>query len=828
MEENIIDGDLATLFADKYAVFAISSNARAIPDARDGMKPVHRRILYEAMRSAPSSKATVKSASIVGSVLARWHPHGDASVYDALCRLAREHINNVLLITPQGSVGAIDGSGAAAPRYTEMKLSPIADWLVLDGVDDGAVPHRPNYDGRFTEPALLPAKLPTVLLNGVPGGSIGVGFASQIPPHNSAELARAARVVVRAMVEGREATVSEILAVMPGPDFPTGGLLSGPAEIAAAYTTGQGSMRMRGEAVIEDGEGRSGGRIVFTSIPYGLTTDGVLGSIGDAAAGRRDPKTKQRGEPVVPEVREVRDETTKDRASGEVRVRIVVDLKQGEDPGIVLEKLYKHTAAESAFSMNATVLDESGQPVVMSVVQLIQSWANFRADCVTRLAAAELARDRERQHVLEGLVAAIGCIDDVVAAVKESPNETEAVAKLRALINITTKQAEAILTMQLRRLTGLRRDELEAEAAALGVEIDRLLGLLTDPAQVVAHIEAELAEAERRLVRPRRTKIVSFAAQDARDFVLPEQVLLAVTGRGYLKRTSIEEFRAQNRGGKGRRGATLKSDDFLNAVVSCHSHDRLHAITDSGVVVRLEAHEVPEGGSGRHAANLGFETDEKVKALLAAPWPIPEDAEVVVATVSGEVKRVRLADLSSKMTKRLVFFRSSANDDIAGGILLENGGDVFLASDRGIGTRFSPSDIRLTKRDSGGVRGMDLISGGDRVVSIGKIESEDQLILCVTSDAIGKRVSSSQFPTQGRGGKGRILIKPKPGAKLVEALIVRDSDNVLIATELGMTVRLRVGDVKELGRSAMGVKLVSLKDGDRVVSAAVLPAEIEE
>ena len=827
-QENIIDKELTELFRSKYAAFAASSNARAIPDARDGLKPIHRRLLYQAKSSAPSTRSTVKSAKIVGDTLGNFHPHGDASVYDAMTRMTRDFQNNVPLIYGHGNMGAIDGSGAAAPRYTEAKLDPVADWLALDGVDEGAVPHSPNYDGRLTEPELLPVKLPVHLLNGVPGGSIGVGFASQVPPHNAAELARACKYVLDCMASGLEPELAQLMTIMPGPDFPTGGLVGSQSEIAEAYRTGQGSMRMRAEVSVEESDsGRIGDRIVVTAIPFGLTTEGLVEEIADAAFGKRDPKTKGRGEPTVPEVKDVRDETTKDRRTKQVKVRIVIDLKQGEDGRVALEKLLQNTRLQTTFPVNMTLLDENGQPVTIGIVEAITRWANFRAECVRRQAAADLERVRDREHVVKGLLAASPKIDKVIKVIREAKDEETANAGLRALIPCTSKQADAILAMQLRRLTGLRQDELNAEAKALGERAEHLLRLLTDQMAIIEQMEQELDEIAGRLGRPRRTQVVDLSVNaDPRALVVEENCLVSVTGRGYLKRLPADEFRVQNRNTKGKQGAKVKADDVLQSVEGCSSHDRLFAVTDGGAVVRLEAHEIPvTSGAGRHAANLGFEDGELVKGLLVSQYPVPEQAQAVFATVDGEVKRTLMSELDSRVTKRLVFYKSAAERDIAGAIQLPTGaGDVFLASAHGQGTRFSPEDVRLSKRDSGGVRGMDLRED-DQVVSIGRIDTEDQLILVVTSDGIGKRVASYQFPVQGRGGKGRILVRPRPGASLVQALVVRETDTVLIATKNGHTVRIRVGDVKELGRSAMGVKLVALNEGDRVVSAAILPPE---
>ena len=495
---------------------------------------------------------------------------------------------------------------------------------------------------------------------------------------------------------------------------------------------------------------------------------------------------------------------------------------------MALEKLLQNTRLQTTFSVNMTLLDDNGQPVTIGIVEAITRWANFRAECVRRQSAAELERVRDREHVVKGLLAAAPKIDKVIKVIREAKDEETANAGLRALIPCTSKQADAILAMQLRRLTGLRQDELSAEATSLSQRGEHLLRLLTDQTAIIEQMEGELDDVVAKLGRPRRTQVVDLSVNaDPRALVVEENCLVSVTGRGYLKRLPADEFRVQNRNTKGKQGAKVKADDVLQSVEGCSSHDRLFAVTDGGAVIRLEAHEIPvTSGAGRHAANLGFEDGELVKGVLVSQYPVPEQAQAVFATVDGEVKRTLMSELDSRVTKRLVFYKSAAERDIAGAVQLPTGsGDVFLASAHGQGTRFSPEDVRLSKRDSGGVRGMDLRED-DAVVSIGRIDDENsELILCVTSDAIGKRVPVNLFPVQGRGGKGRILIRPRPGATLVQALVVTENDTVLIATKNGHTVRIRVGDVRELGRSAMGVKLVNLGEGDRVVSAAILPAD---
>ena len=829
----IIEHEASDLMRDKYSAFAASSNARAIPDMRDGLKPVHRRVLYTAKQDAPSSRQTVKSATIVGSCLGKYHPHGDVSVYDAMSRMTRDFVATMPLVFGHGNHGAIDGSSAAAQRYTEAKLDPQADWVVMDGVDEGAVPHAPNYDGRLTEPELLPVKIPLLILNGVAAGTIGVGFASQIPPHNANELAAACILVLDAMINGEEPSLMEIMRVMPGPDFPTGGFVSSPTEIAQMYATGRGSMRVRSKIDIEgDAKTRGGATIVISEIPFGLTTSNLVEAISDAANGKRDKTGKGRLEPSIPEIRSARDETTVDRRTKRVNVRIVIELKQGEDPNVVAEKLVRNTDVETTFAANMIALDPNGLPVIVTLVEAITSWANFRAECIGRQAGARLSKQSDRLHVIKGLLLAIPMITKVVTLIKDAADEPSALQGLRTLIGCTTKQAEAILAMQLRRLTGLRKAELDNEQTELEADIEYQLTLMTDQAAVITKMKDELKEVARRVGKPRKTEVCYLGdALNARDLVVEEDCLVSITGRGYLRRLPADEFRIQNRATKGRRGAKVKDDDMLLSVVGCNSHDRMFAITNAGYAVKLEAHEIPiTNGNGRHAANLGFEEGELVKEVVVTSYPVPELSQVVVATMDGDVKRTMLSELDGTRGKRLRFFATAADRHIAGAIQLPNGeGDVFLASAHGFGIRMTPDDIRLTQRNAGGIRGMALRED-DCVISIGRIDSAEQLILCITNDGIGKRVASDQFPNQIRGGKGRILIKPRPGTILLKALVVTDSDTVLIATKNGHTVRIRVGDIRELGRSAMGSRLITLNDGDEVVSAAVLPLtnDVEE
>lgn len=823
-QENIVEGNLVDLFKVRYSAFAASSNARALPDARDGMKPVHRRILYGARSDSPSSRKHVKSAKLVGSVLGNFHPHGDKSVYDAMTRMTRHFSNNVSLLNGSGNFGSIDGSGSAAMRYTEIKVDPISDWLVLDGVDGGAVPHQPNYDESTTEPELLPVRLPMLLLNGVPAGSIGVGYTSTIPPHNAIELAKACKIVIKAMSEGRSATVDEVLQVMPGPDLPTGGIIGGYNDIREVYKTGGGSFLYRSNLEIDYEKNV----IIAHSIPYGMNTEQVTSSIAEAARGRFDPKKKTRTDPTIPEIREVRDETTSDRKTDRAIIRIVIEVKRGENPDIVATKLYQHTPLQSSFAVNMHAQDETGKPVRLTLIDAIERWAVFRSDCIRRLTAANLERLREREHVLHGLTLALQNIDAVVKIIRESQNDEVAIEQLRAQIGSTSRQSAAILDMRLRRLTGLRQTELETEINDLSVEIGEHLDLLSQDGAVVQRMLNELDEIPRRIPGARCTQIQEIGKNfDPRALVEPEACLISITGRGYLKRQSEAEFNVQLRGGKGRK-TKMKPDDQLLSAISCHSHDRLFAITDKGSLVRMEAHEVPTTTTGRHAANLGFDEEELVKSVISSPWPIPENYEVVTAKSDGTVKRVTLTSMNPRIGNRLNFFQGVSEGEVVGGILLPDGeSDIFLASANGLGARFEPSEVRLTRRESGGVRGMRLREG-DSLVAIGRISDPEELILVVTSDGIGKRVKSEEFPAQNRGIMGRILVRLREGASVVKALVVRDQDSVVIMTAQGQTVRVLVSDIKELGRTAQGVKLVTLNEGDYVVSAALLPYSPEE
>jgi DNA gyrase subunit A len=742
--------------------------------------------------------------------------------------MTRDYVNNIPYIQGQGNLGAVDGSSAAASRYTEVKLDPSADWLLMDGVDSGAVPMVPNYDQRLKEPSLLPVKIPMILLNGVPKGSIGVGFASIIPPHSVNDVAAATKYVLNCMINGENPTIDKIMETLKGPDFPTGGIVGPTSEIKKMYETGSARLIIRSKATIET-NGKSS-RIIITEIPYNITTTDIVNDIAEAVVGKKDTKSKSRLPPTVPEVKAVRDETTTNRKTKKVDVRIVVDVKNNEDPNVVLEKLMQYTSLQEDFAPNMVALNSNRQPIQVNIFDIIDTWINFRAECIKRLAAADLERYRDREHVINGLLIALPMIDTVVEIIKKAKNDEDATVNLMSKLKITSRQAEAILSMQLRRLNGLRRDELAKEKDDVVAKCDYNLNLLVSQEAIVTKIIDELDDTVRRLGSPRKTQIAELGRNvDPRAFITPEACLVSTTINGYIKRIASSEFKTQLKGGKGRKGAKVKDDDALHSIISCNSHDQLFAITNTNAVVRLEAHEVPDNPSGRHAANLGFEEDEGVCTLLTSVFPIPEAAEAVVATSNGQVKRIKLSDMSSKMTKRLVFYKSSNVDDVvAGAISLPQGtGDVFLASAYGQGVRFGPDSIRITKRDSGGVRGIDLASG-DYLVSIGRIDNDSQSILCVTSDGIGKRVTADQFPALNRGLKGRILIKPKLSAYLVAALVTDNDDvNVIIATKMGMTIRLRVGDIRELGRSAMGAKLATLNEGDEVISAAIVPAEIE-
>jgi DNA gyrase subunit A len=749
----------------------------------------------------------------------KFHPHGDSSVYDAMTRMTQDWQNHICLVQGQGNFGAVDGSRPAAFRYTEARLAAAAQWLVMDGIEEGAVQMVPNYDETTIEPVYMPSKLPMLLLNGVPSGSIGVGWASTVPPHNPSELARACLLVVGAMARGSQVSVEDIMEVMPGPDLPTGGVVGGPTDIAETYRTGRGGITNRATAQVDEGRNC----IVITSLPYGETTEHVMFDIGEAAQGRKNEQTKSRGEPAVPEIRAPRDETERDKATQKIKIRIVIDVKQGENPNVVLEKLYKHTCLQQTISVNMIALDRGRQPRLYGLIQAIEEWAVFRSETVTRMAHGRLEIFRSRQHVIEGILLALEHIDEVVDLIKKSVDDDDTTSGLRTLLGVTTMQATSIAGMQLKRLNGARTKELQDEALACRRKADFQLNLITDPGAVAAEICEELNEAIRRFPEPRRTAVEHIGGpSDARLFIAPEDGLVTITGRGYLRKQAASEFRAIHRGGKGKQGAKVKADDVLRCVFSCHSHDVVFAFTHTGRVTKLDAHEIPSGQAGRHAANLGIEEGERVVAALATPWPIHETDEVILATNSGDVKRILLPSLVSKMTKTLNLYKGDG--EVIGACLLEAGaGETFLASSGGLGTRFSPLDIRLSQRDSGGVRGIDLADGAV-LVSLGRITGKgDELIMCVSSDGFGKRVNVDQFPLQNRGGRGRILVKLHGGATLVAAMILREEDTVLVATKKGMTARFRAGEIRELGRTAMGSRVMDLKDGDEVVSAAVLP-----
>ena len=834
VDEVIVQQEIESLFESKYATFAASGNARAIPDVRDGLKPVHRRVLHATKQNAPSSRPTVKCSAIVGDILGRFHPHGDASVYDALTRMTKDYVNTVPLIFGQGNMGAIDGSRAAAMRYTEAKLQPLADWLVMDGINDGAVPMVPNYDGRYMEPTLLPVKVPMLLLNGVPGGSIGVGYASEIPPHNLKELVEATKVVLNAMLEGVEPELADIMQVMPGPDFPTGGIIGNRVDIANAYATGSGVFRVRGRAHVEnEAVGRVGARIVITEIPFGVTTEGVFTDVMEAAFGKRDPKTRVRSEPTIPEIKAAREETTKNRRTKEVEVRIVVDLKTGENPDVVLEKLYRNTRLQTSFGTNMTVLNEDGLPTVVNLIGAITAWINFRVACIRREANTRMQKIGSEIHVIKGLVTAATYISEVVAIIRNAENDEVATGELMAQIGVSSKQAAAILSMRLGRLTRMGVHDYSEQLAKLEAAHEAELSLVTDQDVVIGKIVTELDEAVKRVGRDRRTTIMDMSKTlDVRDIIAEEDCLVSVSERGYIRRLPIDEFRITKRNTKGAMGAKVQEGDALKSVISAGSHDRIFAITDSGYVVRLEAHEIPvTRGNGRHAANLGFDDSEVVRGVLVTPFPVPDSDEAVFATRTGGVKRVKLGALDSNQTKRLVFFPNTGTanvGEVAGAVRLSEGscGDILLAATNGYAIRIRPDDVRMTQRVSGTMKGIELAYGAE-VASIQHIEQEDQLILTVMSDGVGKRTACDQFPAQNRGGTGRILAKPKTGARLVEALVVTEKTTVLIATKHGHTVRTRVDDIREMKRQAMGVKLIDLSDGDEVISAAILP-EVEE
>jgi DNA gyrase subunit A len=792
---------------DSYLKYAMSVIvARALPDVRDGLKPSQRRILV-AMNDlglGPRAKFR-KCAKIAGDTSGNYHPHGESVVYPTLVRLAQEWVMSARLVDGQGNFGAIDGSPPAAMRYTEAKLTGPA-MEMLEDLDKETVDFVRNYDDTRDEPTVLPARLPNLLVNG--GSGIAVGMASNVPPHNLREICDA----VVAVIENPGITVQDLMAIVPGPDFPTGGLICGRQGIAEAYATGRGLLLVRARHHLEE---KRGGKtqIVFTEIPYGVNLTTLINSIAACVdSGRIEGIPKENG---------LRDESDMEG------IRLVVEVKRDADHEVVLNNLFKHTQLQDTFGVNCIALVD-GRPELLPLKEMVLRFRDHRVEVIRRRTRYLLREAEKHAHILEGLRIALDHIDEVIALIRKSKDGNEAREGLRAKFGLSNLQANAILDMRLQRLTGLERAKLEKEYAEVMEKIAEYRAILADEKLVLQMIVEDMAELKSKLGNDRRTEITGEAAiLEIEDLVPDEQVIVTLSREGYAKRTPVAAYRTQGRGGKGVTGAETKDEDHLTAMYVASTHDYLLFFTDKGRVLWLKVFNIPQGArtsKGRALVNLLPLQGEKIASVIPVD-SFDGDRNLVMATRKGLVKKTPLEAYSRPRTTGIIGIKLEDGDELVDVVLTKPGQDLLLATDNGYALRFRGESVRAMGRDTMGVIGIRLRGAEDRVVSLLALE-EGTTVLTACEHGMGKRTDISEYPLKGRGGMGVINVRvTEKNGRVVSVLPVRDADDVLFITKGGMIVRTRVGSFRAIGRATQGVRLVTLDEGDALVDVSRVVSE---
>jgi len=802
-----IESEMEKSYLD-YAMSVIVS--RALPDVRDGLKPVHRRILYAMHTLGLRSTAKYrKSATVVGEVLGKYHPHGDSSVYEAMVRMAQNFSMRYMLVDGQGNFGSMDGDGAAAMRYTEARMTKFAEEMLID-IDKDTVDFMPNYDGSQKEPKVLPAKVPNLLLNGVQG--IAVGMATNIPTHNLTEVVDA----VIYLIDKPEAELTELTKIVKGPDFPTGGVIFDDGGIAQAYGTGRGSITMRAVAEIEeDKRGRE--RIIVSEVPYQTNKASLIEKIADLVKEKR-----------IVGISDLRDESAKEE------VRIVIELKKDAYANKILNQLYKLTPMQTSFHVNMLALVDGIQPRILNLEMVLRHYLDHRKVVVRRRTEFELQKAKDRAHILEGLRIALDQIDAVISTIRESETQEEARANLIERFKLTEIQANAILAMQLRTLAGLERKKIEDEYEQLQKLIKELETILSSEANILKVIRAELEEIKEKYGDKRKTQIVKKAIGNfsEEDLIPDEEVVITLTLGNYIKRMAATEYRAQKRGGTGKSGIKTKEEDVVEHVVQARTHDTVLFFTTLGRVFKLKVHEIPAGSriaKGQSIMNvLNLSPDERVTSLV----PVKKDDEakyLFMATTNGTVKKTALTDFANIRQNGIVAIKLDAGDKLSWVKKTTGGDSIIISTAMAQAIRFNEKDARPMGRATRGVRGIRLRKD-DKVVGMDVLSSEEGLMLVIMENGYGKITKSNQFSSHNRGGVGikAGVVTAKTG-KAVDVRIIPDQEyDVLIISKKGQVIRLKLKDIPVIGRSTQGVRIMKIAAGDTIASIALLPSEIEK
>ncbi|MGA2272732.1 MAG: DNA gyrase subunit A [Bryobacteraceae bacterium] len=801
-DKNLVPINIEEEMRRSYLDYAMSVIVgRALPDIRDGLKPVHRRILYtmQQMGLAPN-RATRKCARIVGDCMGKYHPHGNLAIYDALVRMAQDFSMRYPLVDGQGNFGSVDGDPPAADRYTEARLSWVAT-AVLEDIDKETVDFKPNYDGSEQEPEVLPTRVPNLLVNGSSG--IAVGMATNVPPHNLNEIVNAAIH----LVQHPNAPLAKILEMVPGPDFPTGGFILGRQGIIDAYTRGRGQLKLRAKAAIER-VGKDKEQIVVTEIPYQVNKSKLLEQIAAMVNEKR-----------IEGVADVLDHSDRDG------MRITIELKRGEQAEVVLNNLYKHTQLQTGFGIIMLSI-VNGQPRELGLVEIVKCFIDHRVDVVRRRTEYELRKAREREHILLGFQKALDNLDEVIKLIRASKAPREARDSLTARFEFTERQAQAIIEMQLQRLTGMERQKILDELAEIQRRIAEYLEILGSDKVLRDLIVKELKEVQKEYGDERRTQIIDDAGEiRLEDLVAVEDTAVTVTRGGYLKRTSVDTYRRQTRGGKGRIGMGTRTEDFVEHLIIASTHAYLLIFTTRGRVYWLKAYEIPDAtttGKGKHISNLiNLQPDETVKAFLAVADFVP-DQFVVMVTRHGVIKKSELTEFDNPTSRGIIAVSLDEGDELIGAKITNGGNYIFLGSHQGQAIRFAESQVRAMGRTARGVRAMDLAEG-DFLVGMEVVEKEG-LVLSIAENGFGKRTKLEAYRLTARGGKGVINMKTtaKTG-KVVAVLSVNEDSDLMIVSQNGKIIRIEAATIRQVGRSSQGVRLVSLEEGDKVAAASVIP-----
>ena len=801
-----IEKELKRSYLD-YAMSVIIG--RALPDVRDGLKPVHRRILFGmSEQGSTAGKPYKKSARIVGDVMGKYHPHGDAAIYDALVRMAQQFSMRHVLVDGQGNFGSVDGDNAAAMRYTEVRLPRLAEEMLGDDLEKETVEWVPNYDGSLKEPAVLPSKFPNLLVNGSSG--IAVGMATDIPPHNLGEVIDASIAFARNPGIG----VEELIKLIRGPDFPTAGIIRGTAGIRQAYTSGHGSIQMQARARIEHQKKGDRVAIIVSELPYQVNKARLVERIAELVQGKD-----------IEGVSDLRDESDRDG------VRVVIELKRDAVPQVVLNQLFKLTPMQTSFGITFLAI-VNNQPRVLKLPEILGHFLEHRKEVVTRRTRYDLARAEERAHILEGLVIALDHLDEVIKTIRAAADPPVAKAALMETFGFSDPQAQAILEMRLQRLTALERDKIITEHKEVLALIARLKAILASEKLVLDIIIGELEETKRRFADPRRTEILPEEAEfSVEDLIAEEDMVVTVTRAGYIKRAAVSIYRAQRRGGRGRRGAAVRDEDPVEHLFVASTHDVLLVFTSVGKVYWLKVHEVPEASPaarGKAIVNLlPVSQDEKVAALVAVK---EFDAEhfLLFATRRGKVKKTELPAYANPRSTGIIAVDLEEGDDLLDVRLTDGKSHVFLGTHKGMGIRFPESEVRGMGRVAAGVRGVTL-RADDFVEVMAAFPADDQGdILVVAERGFGKRTPVAEFREQGRGGKGITLMRVTSRTGNVAGMRhVQGDEDIMLVTAQGMMIRTSASGVRRIGRATQGVKLIELGEGDQVVAVAKL-AEREE